>query len=319
MFQPLSREGSLVLNNVLLVTATATVLVGTLYPMALEAVTGEKISVGPPYFNMTFGPLMVPLLLAMPFGPLLAWKRGDLLAVSQRLLAAAVAALAVMIGVYAWGVRGPTFAPVGIAIGVFVMMGAIAELVWRTKFGEAPLDDVWRRARGLPRSSYGTTLGHFGIGLMVVGIVATSAYQTEHVLVMKPGEKVSAGGYEAVFKGVTTRNGPNYREEVADFDVTRDGKPVTLLQPSKRVYDMPPQPTTEAGILASWRGDFYLVIGDSQADGGYAVRTYFNPLVRFIWIGAVIMFLGGAVSLSDRRLRVGAPVKRRKHAPVPAE
>ncbi len=319
MFQPLSREGSLVLNNVLLVTATATVLVGTLYPMMLEALTGEKISVGPPYFNMTFGPLMVPLLIAMPFGPLLAWKRGDVLAVSQRLLAAAIAAIVAIIAVYAWGVRGPTFAPVGIAIGVFVMMGAIAELLWRTKFGEAPFDEVWRRAKGLPRSSYGTTLGHFGIGLMVVGIVATSAYQTEHVLVMKPGEKVSAGGYEATFKGVTTRNGPNYREEVGDFEVTRDGKPVTLLQPSKRVYDMPPQPTTEAGILASWRGDFYLVIGDAQADSGYAVRTYFNPLVRFIWIGAVIMFLGGAISLSDRRLRVGAPVKRRRQAPVPAE
>jgi cytochrome c-type biogenesis protein CcmF len=304
---------------VLLVTATATVLVGTLYPMVLEAVTGEKISVGAPYFDATFGPLMVPLLLAMPFGPLLAWKRGDAYGVAQRLLFAAGVAVALIIAIYAFGTRGPSLAPLGIGLGVFVMMGAIAELVWRTKFGSAPPAEVWRRARNLPRSSYGTTLGHFGIGLMVVGIVATSAYKTEHVLVMKFGETVSAGGYEATFKRVETQKGPNYTEEIADFDVTRGGAAVTLLQPSKRVYDMPPQPTTEAGILAAWRGDFYLVIGDAQAGGGYAVRAYFNPLVRFIWLGALIMFFGGLVSLSDRRLRVGAAVKVRRPAAVPAE
>lgn len=175
-----------------------------------------------------------------------------------------------------------------------------------------------RRARHLPRSAYGTMLAHFGIGMMVVGIVATTAYQQERILVMKPADTVSVGGYELTFKGAAPAKGPNYREDVAQFEVTRGGRPVVVLTPSKRVYDMPPQPTTEAGIYASWGGDLYVVIGDEQLAGGaYAVRAYFNPLVRFIWIGAVIMFLGGAAALSDRRLRVGAPIKARKRKSAP--
>jgi cytochrome c-type biogenesis protein CcmF len=320
LFQPISREGSLVFNNLLLVTSTATVLVGTLYPLVLEGVTGDKISVGPPFFNMTFGPLMLPLLLAMPFGPLLAWKRGDALAAAQRLLFALFVALIIAIATYAMFTRGPWLAPFGIALGVFVMLGAVTEWATRVKIGSAGVDEVMRRARNLPRSSYGTLLAHFGIGLMVCGIVGTTAYQDEHILVMKPGETVTVGGYQATFKGAKPGRGPNYREDIAAFDVTRNGELLTTLEPSKRLYDAPPQPTTESGIHASWRGDLYIVIGDQQGDtGGYAVRAYFNPLVRFIWLGALIMFIGGGVSLSDRKLRVGAPAKSRRPVQVPAE
>ncbi len=319
LFQPISREGSLVLNNLLLVTATATVLVGTLYPMVLEGLTGDKISVGPPFFNLTFGPLMLPLLLAMPFGPLLAWKRGDLAGVGQRLIVAAILALVAVALVNAVSNRGPALAPFGIALGVFVMAGALTEWATRVKLGTGGYDEVMRRATNLPRSSYGGMLAHFGIGLMVVGIVATTGYQEEKILVMKPGDRVEVGGYAATFKGAAPARGPNYKEDVAQFDVTRDGAALTKLEPSKRVYDAPPQPTTEAGIHASWRGDLYIVIGDEQKDGAYTVRAYFNPLVRFIWLGTLIMFLGGGISLSDRRLRVGAPVRRRQRGPVAAE
>jgi cytochrome c-type biogenesis protein CcmF len=155
--------------------------------------------------------------------------------------------------------------------------------------------------------------------MLVVGIIATSAYREEHILVMKPGESLAVGGYEVIFRGIEQGRGPNYREDVADFDVRRGGAAVTRLTPSKRLYDAPPQPTTEAGIHPSWRGDLYVVIGDPQPDGGYAVRAYFNPLVRFIWLGALIMFIGGGISLSDRRLRVGAPARARTPTPVPAE
>ncbi len=136
---------------------------------------------------------------------------------------------------------------------------------------------------------------------------------------MKPGDSVEVGGYTATFKGASPGRGPNYREEIAKFDVTRGGSAIALLEPSKRVYDAPPQPTTESGIHASWRGDLYVVIGDDQGGGAYAVRAYFNPLVRFIWLGTLIMFIGGGISLSDRRLRVGAPVKARRSVPIAAE
>ena len=319
LFQPISREGSLVLNNLLLVTSTATVLVGTLYPMVLEALTGAKISVGPPFFNMTFGPLMVPLLMALPIGPMLAWKRGDLAGVTQRLGFAVLAAIVAIVAVSAMTHRGPWLAPFGIALGVYVMAGAAIEWANRIKLGSVSRSEVIRRATNLPRSSYGTLFAHFGIGMLVVGIVATSAYQEEHILVMKPGQSLAVGGFDVTFAGVDTGRGPNYRSDIADFDVKRDGASVTRLTPAKRLYDAPPQTTTEAGIHASWRGDLYLVIGDAQPEGGYAVRAYFNPLVRFIWLGALIMFIGGGISLSDRRLRVGAPSRSRRPVAVPAE
>ncbi|MGQ0674151.1 MAG: heme lyase CcmF/NrfE family subunit [Hyphomicrobium sp.] len=322
LFAPISREGSLVLNNILLTTACATVLIGTLYPLALEALTGAKISVGPPYFDMTFGPLMVPLLLALPFGPHLAWKRGDLRGASQRLFYAVIAALvAATIGFVLAG-RGPHLAPFGIALGVWVMAGSLAEIFSRARLGEVTFAESRRRLAGLPRSAFGTLLAHFGVGLMVVGIVATTAYRGEHVGVMKPGERAALAGYEVTFKGAVPVKGPNYSEKRGLFEVTRGGAPVTTLEPAKRIYDAPPQPTTEAGILASWRGDFYIVLGDQQdvATEAFAVRMYFHPLVRCIWLGALIMFFGGAVSLTDRRLRIGAPVRARRPASaVPAE
>jgi cytochrome c-type biogenesis protein CcmF len=182
-----------------------------------------------------------------------------------------------------------------------------------------PLAESWRRLKGQPRSAFGTTLAHFGVGVMVLGIVATSAYREERILVMKPGETVALAGYTIAFRGVAPATGPNYREDVGLFDVSRGTASISRLEPAKRVYDVPPQPTTEAGIHASWRGDLYVVLGDEQKSGGYAVRVYFNPLVRFIWIGALIMFAGGLVSLTDRRLRVGAPGRARVAAPAPAE
>lgn len=319
LFQPISREGSLVLNNLLLVTGAATVLVGTLYPMALEGLTGEKISVGPPFFNMTFGPLMIPLLVALPIGPMLAWKRGDFAGAMQRLAFAFGAALVALVAVFAAEYRGPWLAPFGIALGVYVMAGAIVEWANRVKFGSAKSDEIIRRARNLPRSTYGTFFAHFGIGMLVVGIVATSAYREEHIQAMKPGDQLTVNGYDVTFVGLEQARGPNYVEDIADFNVKRGGETVARLTPSKRLYDAPPQTTTESGILAAWRGDLYLVIGDAQPNGGYAVRAYFNPLVRFIWLGALIMFIGGGISLTDRRLRVGAPSRSRQPIAVPAE
>jgi cytochrome c-type biogenesis protein CcmF len=315
LFAPISREGSLVLNNLLLTTACAAVFVGTLYPLALEALTGDKISVGGPFFNFTFVPLIVPLLIAVPFGPMLAWKRGDIVAAGQRLIAAAVLALVALVAVFAWQQRGPWLAPFGIALGIWLLLGALSDLAFRARLTDSSWREGFRRLGNLPRSAYGTLLAHAGLGVVVIGVVATTAWRSESILAMKPAETASLAGYELTFQGVAPREGPNYRERVGVFKVTRGGEDVTTLDPSKRAFTVEQSSTTEAGIHVSWRGDLYVVLGDELKNGAYSVRIYFNPLVRLIWLGAVIMFIGGGLSLSDRRLRVGAP----KRARTPSE
>jgi cytochrome c-type biogenesis protein CcmF len=317
LFAPISREGSLVLNNVLLTVACATVFIGTLYPLALESLTGDKISVGPPYFNATFVPLMVPLLIAMPLGPFLAWKRGDLAGALQRLFAAAAMALVALTIAFALYSRGPWLAPFAMALGVWVVAGALVEWATRVRLFTGPADESLRRARGLPRAAYGGMLAHLGIGLSVIGIVATTAWQSEVVVTMQPGDRAEVAGYELTFRGAAPGKGPNYQEQVGLLTVTRGGSAVVELTPSKRTFDVPRQTTTEAAIHVSWRGDLYAVLGDEQAGGGFVVRVFFNPLVRLIWLGALVMALGGALSLSDRRLRVGAP-RRARRQPIPA-
>jgi cytochrome c-type biogenesis protein CcmF len=203
--------------------------------------------------------------------------------------------------------RGPWMAYLMFAIGLWVVLGALAEWAHRVKLFEAGREEVLRRARNLPRAAYGGMLGHLGVGVMVLGIVATTAWQSEVVVALKPGEKLSVAGYELTFQGAGPVRGPNYQETVGKLLVTSGGRTVTTLEPAKRLYDAPKQPTTEAGILNAWSGDLYTVLGDETTDGGFTVRVYFNPLVRLIWIGCLIMSLGGLLSLSDRRLRVGAP------------
>ena len=321
IFAPVSREGALVLNNLLITTACATVFIGTLYPLALDALTGDKISVGPPFFNATFGPLMIPLLIAVPFGPFLAWKRGDILGAAQRLSLAAFLTALGIIAAYALSGRGPWLAPLGIGLGIWVIAGALSEISYRAKLFRASWQETLRRFRNLPRSAYGTTFAHMGAGVLVLGVVATSAWQSEKIVSLKPGESVQIAGYELRFAGVAPAQGPNYREETGLLIVSRDGEEITRLRPAKRLYDAPKTATTEAGIHASWAGDLYTVLGDQLKDGAFTFRLYFNPLVRLIWIGTLLMFFGGFLSLSDRRLRVGAPKRARAAAahPAPAE
>ncbi|HRD75641.1 MAG TPA: heme lyase CcmF/NrfE family subunit, partial [Hyphomicrobiaceae bacterium] len=319
-FAPVSREGSLVLNNILLTVATATVLLGTLYPLMLEAIANQRISVGPPFFNMTFVPLMVPLLIALPFGPVLAWKRGDLAAAGQTLIAALIIAAAAAATAFAVNTRGPWLAPLAFGLGMWVIVGAAVEIATRIRLGRAPLDEALRRAAGLPRSAWGTAFAHAGVGIMVLGIVGTSAWQQEVVASMKPGDRLSLSGTTIVFEGVSKQRGPNYQELIGRFVLIGRASATVRVEPSKRTFDAPRQTTTEAGIDARLGSDLYIVLGDEGKDGAFAVRAYKNPLVRLIWIGAIVMFLGGLLSMSDRRLRVGAPKpSRRRSVAAPAE
>jgi len=307
LFAPISREGALVLNNLFLTTACATVFVGTLYPLALEVLTGDKISVGAPFFNLTFAPLFVPLLVAVPFGPLLAWKRGDLLAASQRLTAAGIASLAAIAVLWAWMRGGPVLAPLAIGLAVFVIAGALSDIAERVGLFRIPLSISWRRARGLPRSAWGTALAHAGLGVALIGIVCETTGNSEYIATMKPDQYASVAGYQLKLEGLMERQGPNYREMIARFAVTLDGEKLSAMTPSKRTFTTRGMSTTEAALLTRGASQLYISLGDTTADGGIAVRIYHKPLVLLIWWGPVLMALGGVLSLSDRRLRVGAP------------
>ncbi|PLW76942.1 heme lyase CcmF/NrfE family subunit [Cohaesibacter celericrescens] len=317
VFAPISREGALVLNNLFLSAATAAVLVGTLYPLALEAITGAKISVGAPFFNATFGPMMIPLLLAVPIGPLLAWKRGDLIAATQRLYIAFGGTLFAIILCYSLIEGGSTLAPLGIGLAVWVMIGALSEIQLRIGLFKLPFKISLARLLGLPRTVWGTAFGHFGLGMTVLGLIVASAYQTESIVVMKPGDKETLSGYTFEFEGFKESAEFNYVDLAGTFNITRDDKFVTELHPTKRVYTTRNMPTTETAIYTNWGvTQLYMSLGDKQKDGGIAVRVYYKPWVTFIWLGSVVMFLGGCISLTDRRLRIGAPARkgRAKHA-----
>jgi len=320
LFAPISREGALVLNNLFLVSACATVFVGTLYPLALEALTGEKISVGAPFFNATFAPLFVPLLIAMPFGPLLAWKRGDLLGVAQRLVGAAGVAVIAVAVIFAMEGGGPLLVPFAIGLAFYVMAGALTEIVERTGLLRVPFATAFARARGLPRSAWGAAFAHFGLGITLLGIIGETQWSLERIAELKPGQSMSIRRYDLHFDGVTTRQGPNYRELAAHFTVRRHGDFVGVMEPAKRSFPSRGTATTETALMTRGFSQLYLSLGDPNPNGSLAVRLYYKPLVLLIWFGAVVMVIGGALSLSDRRLRVGAPKRARSKAALsPAE
>jgi len=318
LFAPISREGALVFNNLFLTTCCLTVLTGTLYPLALEALTGTKISVGAPFFNLTFGPLFVALMFAMPFGPLLAWKRGDLPGVAQRLMAAFAVGLVVIAAAFAVEGGNSALAPFGVGLAFYVMAGAAVDLAERTGLFRMPLAVVRSRAAGLPRSAWGTAIAHFGIALAMLGIISAGTWGTERIVEMKKGETVSLSGYDLTFDGLVQHPGPNYSALTANFTVREGGVAIGTMRPEKRNFASRQSSKNEAALMMRGPSQLYLSLGDTNADGSVAIRLYYKPLVLLIWIGALVMFCGGALSLTDRRLRVGAPRPARS-ALAPAE
>jgi cytochrome c-type biogenesis protein CcmF len=320
LFAPLSREGALVLNNLFLVTACATVFVGTLYPLVLEALTGDKISVGAPFFNSTFAPLFIPLMLAVPFGPLMAWKRGDLLGVAQRLVGAAALALIGIAVTFAVEGGGPILVPFAIGLALFLMGGAVTDLIERTGLLKVPFRTALARARGLPRSAWGTAFAHVGLAVTLLGIIGETQWGAERIAEVKPGDTISIRRYDFQFDGLTNRQGPNYRELAAHFTVRHAGELIGAMEPSKRTFPSRGSDTNEAALMTRGFAQLYLSLGDPGPDGSIALRLYYKPLVLLIWLGAVVMAMGGALSLSDRRLRIGAPKPARaRTAMQPAE
>ncbi|HKP77895.1 MAG TPA: heme lyase CcmF/NrfE family subunit, partial [Phenylobacterium sp.] len=310
LFAPVSRESALVLNNILLAAATATVLLGTLYPLIREAVSGEAISVGPPYFNLTFTPLMVALLILLPAGPLLAWKRGDARGVVQRLWIALVVAAAT--GLLALAIVSPkkAFGVLGVALGGWLIAGALAEIVERTRAFRVPAAETWRRLAGLPRGAWGMTFAHLGLGVFVLGAVFETTWKVEAAEALPVGGGLDLGAYHVSLDAVRPVAGPNYDADRGLVTVTRAGQPICRAEPERRLYTTGGQTTSEVGICYRGASHIYLVLGERRDGGAYLVRAYWNPWASLIFIGPVIMGLGGLISLSDRRLRLG--VGRRK-------
>lgn len=322
LFTPISREGGLIINNLLLAAATATVLMGTLYPLFAEAVAGEKISVGPPFFNAAFIPMMLPLLVMTGIGPFLSWKRADLGAVFQRLRF--VALLAGLAGLVAWYVTegGPVLAYLTVAIAAWLLLSVLREWAGRIRLFEVPFAKAMRRARNLPRAAHGMALAHAGLAIAVFGFVGSTAWKSEVVVFAQPGTTVVIAGFDVQFDGVERVQGPNYFADRGTLAVSRNGAAVTMLNPERRSYPVAQSSTTESAIRSTLAGDLYASVSrpasETAADqGAWTLRILYEPLVGFIWIGAILLVLGGGMSLSDRRLRVGAPRRAVVTAPQP--
>ncbi len=320
VFAMVSRESALLANNVLLAVATFVVFVGTIWPLVAEMIWDRKLSVGPPFFDMAFTPFMIALAIILPLGSMLPWKRASLSKAMQPLWGAL--ALTLAIGALVWTVQTgrSIMAPVGAMLATWLVAGAAVDLWSRTGRG-TDLATKLRRLRNLPRADWGKAVAHAGLGITFWGIAAMLAWQVEDIRVAREGETFRVGAYDITLVEVHDERGPNYLTTKAEMRVERGGRPVATLFPEKRIYPVAGMPTTEAAIDNGVLRDLYLVIGDPQDGGGFAVRSYVKPFANWIWAGAIIMSLGGVLSLTDRRYRIAAGA-RKERAPaqgVPAE
>jgi len=324
LFAPISRESGLMINNLFLSVAAAVVLYGTMHPLLSDAFFGVKSSVGAPFFNLVFSLLMIPLVVTMVYGPHLKWKRADIKGISQRLMAVTgIALLAALMTFYA--TYGGAIMPViWIGIGVWLLLSSLQELASRIKLFQAPFKDSMSRLRRQPRSSWGMTLGHFGFAVGLLGIVGTSAWTIEAQKVMGLGEEMTIGGYRLTLKNVIPVAGPNYTAvrgiiSVSPKNAEENGESF-MAYPETRTYVSSPITTTEGAVKTTMAGDLFVVIGESQGQGRWGIRAYYKPMQVWFWIGTIIVVLGGLISLSDRRYRIGSPQRQKasrkvKHAP----
>jgi cytochrome c-type biogenesis protein CcmF len=316
-----SRESALLANNVLLAVSCFVVFVGTIWPLVAEMLFDRKLSVGPPFFDMAFTPFMIALAIILPLGSMLPWKRASLSKAIQPLWGALVLTLA--IGALVWTIQTgrSIMAPVGAMLATWLVAGAAVDL-WSRTGRDTDFATKLRRLRNLPRADWGKAVAHAGLGVTFWGIAAMLAWQVEDIRVAREGETFRVGAYDVTLVEVHDEVGPNYLTTKAEMRVDRDGRTVSTLFPEKRIYPVAGMPTTEAAIDNGVLRDLYLVIGDPQEGGGFAVRTYVKPFANWIWAGAIIMSLGGVLSLTDRRYRIAAGARKAPAAPaqgVPAE
>ncbi len=316
-FAPVSREGGILINNVFLMCATAVVFLGTFYPLVIDALTDDMISVGPPFFNTTFAPLMVGVATLMAFGPLLRWRRDEVKSVSRpvripALIAVATGLLVLVLG-KSW-VGG-----LGIGTAVFLLGGITVWILQRLRIGTVPLASSFAMMRAFPGATWGLLIAHTGFAVTMIGVTAMSAWETQKSEAMSQGDTATLGAYTFTLTDTNLSNGPNYRSEQLVFDVTRGGRPDGQILTERRFYPENQSFTTEAGIRADFLGNVFVAYGRTDEDGRYAVRISQHPFAGWIWVGGILIAAGGFVSLSDRRFRVGAPHKVRAHSSSTSE
>ena len=312
LFSPLSREAGITLNNLFLLAATATVFLGTFYPVFIDVLNGDKISVGPPYYNMTFVPLFIPLLVLVAFGPILNWKRDTVQAALVRLRWPIIITVAAAgIGALAFGLA-KLGAALGIALGVWLVAASFMLLVRRWGLGRKGAE-TGRLIRTTPLAVWGVAIAHAGLGVSTIGITAITAWTASEVVTMVPGQTIEFAGRRITLDALGAATGPNYQAEQGRFRIEGQGRPFLMVS-EKRFYPSSQSQTTEAGIHGEAMGNLYISVGESATPGAATVRLWWHPLVGWIWGGAMIMALGGALSLSDRRLRLAMPA--RKTAPA---
>ncbi|MBM1219249.1 heme lyase CcmF/NrfE family subunit [Ponticoccus sp. SC2-23] len=317
VFSTISRESALVFNNVLLAVSAFVVFVGTIWPLFAEMVFGRTLSVGPPFFDAAFTPFFIGLAIILPPGAMLAWKRGSLSKAIRPLIPVAILAVAVGALAFALQTGRSALGPIGMVLGVWVIGGAVIDLWTRT--GRESIGARLARLTRLPRADWGKATAHIGLGVTIIGVAGITAWQVEDIRVAQIGDRFPVGGYEMELRDVVQTEGPNYLTTIAKIAVWRGDREIAVLDPEKRFYPVAGMPTTEAAIRNGFLRDVYVVIGDPQANGGYAVRSHIKPFANWIWGGSILMALGGAVSLTDRRLRIAAGARRTSAKAVPAE
>ena len=317
VFALVSRESALVLNNVLLAVASFVVLVGTMWPLVSELAFGRVLSVGAPFFNAAFTPFMVALAVVLPIGATLPWKRGNLGKAVRNLWGAAL--LAIALGALIWTLQTgrSMLAPVGAALAIWLILGTLVDLWMRG--GRGSVAGRLRRILRLPRADWGKAMAHGGLGITIFAVSAVLGWATEDIRVAQIGESFEHNGYTITLTDVQRVQGPNYVSSTGYVDIYRGDTLVTQLEPEKRIYPAAGMPTTEAAIDYGFTRDLYLALGDPQDGGGWALRTYVKPFANWLWGGAIIMALGGLISLSDRRFRVAAGARKAPVSATPAE
>ncbi|MDH4022740.1 MAG: heme lyase CcmF/NrfE family subunit [Gammaproteobacteria bacterium] len=309
-FKPFSRESFLLINNILLCIAAGLILLGTLYPLVLEAMDAGKISVGPPYFETAFMIPMLPLLLALGVGMHTAWRSATVADVGRKLRGAALLALGlgILVPLLVYGGISALTA-VGAAAGSWVVITAILD----------PLRQLAGRGPKLTQAALGMSVAHLGVGLFVLGVTVTSSFGLETDQRIVPGETARVGDYEIVFRRTEPVTGPNYRGLRGEVTVLRGGQPVTTLYPEKRTYDVRTSAMTEAGIDAGWSRDIFVALGDELGNGAWSIRLQYKPLIRFIWLGTIVMAIGGLIAGTDRRYRLRARAEALAAGTQPAQ
>ncbi len=316
-FSAVSREGALVVNNVLLLVACAVVFVGTFYPLFIDVLSGDKISVGAPYFNMIFAPIASITLALAAVGTLLAWKKGDLPASLKRLIPAAAAALVIGVLVLFLADRARVSGAFALALVVWLVGAAAIDIAGRVKLFRAPMSDSLNRARGLPGAAWGAAIAHAGLAVFALGAAGISLWKSETVVLMAEGSTAEVAGYEVTLQAVEQFSGPNYAAERADF-IARKGGQAIALSGERRFYPVRGMETSEAAIRMQWPGDLYISFGENKSGNGWPVRLFFNPFVHFLWLGAAVTALGGLIAFGDRGKKP-AKLRHRQPKPVAAE